>query len=442
MNAVLRVWWTFFTALPLQRVLAWIGAVWCGSFVLGGLVAGGDGLWVLGVVGLFVLVIFPSVFASAAVFRALSAPRANQLLPHFRARMLVGITLFMVAVLAPFALLLLNERTGGGPTPLEVIGYVLTVSTALFMWMFMMFGDWRWVWLWIVVPAVFGLIGLSSSSARELLSGIPAGAWPGAALLAWVAFVAWYVRARRIRPVMYVPQPPAGAWARTDLDGTVTRELALRTLVTGEPPRQGRRTLGYGIGTNIGLAVITLVLLTSFAGFASFTSFVWPFGTMLLLWGKATSIVHRSRLLWLRMPGSREAVRGEVERALLRTARGGVLVIVGIAAVYAASPLVDAHPQQLLAGFALATCAALFSTYLAFASIPGRALHLVSFGLMTALQLVLLLPPSPSLAAIGIVIAAELGGAILFRVLAVARWRHVDWVRLRPLPASNMFRGT
>jgi hypothetical protein len=96
----------------------------------------------------------------------------------------------------------------------------------------------------------------------------------------------------------------------------------------------------------------------------------------------------------------------------------------------------------MLAGFALVTSAALFSTYIALASIPGRALHLVSFAAMMALQFALLGSRSPSLTAIGIVVAAQLGGAIAFRVLAIRRWRHVDWVRLRPLPTSNMFRGT
>jgi hypothetical protein len=441
MNAVLRVWWTFFTALPLQRLLAGLGAVWCGLLVLGQLVAPvGARLWILGLIGLFVLVIFPSVFASAAVFRALSAPRANQLLPHFRARMLVGLTLFMVAVLAPFALLFLNERTGNGPTPLEIIGYVLAVSTTIFMFMFVLFGDWRWVWLWIVIPFVFAAAA-SSGTTREMLGAIPAWAWPGAGVLAWIGFVAWYVRARRIGPVMYAPQPPARAWTQPELDGPITRELALRALVTGQPPSRGRRSLVLIIALNAGLAIVVLVLITSFAGFASFTSFVWPFATMLLLWGKATSIVHRSRLLWLRTPGPREAVRREIERALLRNARAGVLVIVGVAAVYAISPLVATEPQQLLAGLALATGAAVFSTYIALASIPGRALHLISFAIMMALQLVLLSPPSPSVTAIGVVIAAELGGAIAFRLLAIRRWRHVDWVRLRPLTTSNMFRG-
>jgi hypothetical protein len=443
MSAVLRVWWTFFTALPLQRLLAGIGAAWCGLLLLGQLVTpGGEGLWILGVVGLFVLVIFPSVFASAAVFRALSAPSANQLLPHFRARMLVGITLFMLAVLAPFALLFMNQPTGSGPTPLEIIGYVLAVSTAIFMWMFVLFGDWRWVWLFIAIPFVLAWV-VSTGTTREMLAVIPSWAWPGAAVLAWIVFFAWYVRARRIRPLMYVPQAPAGAWARAELEGTLTRELALRALATGQPPGQKGRALV--VRTAWLLAPTVIVVLGAFLflpaplwEFFSFTSFVWPFGTMMLLWGHATGIVHRSRLLWLRTPGSRDAVRREIEHALLRNLRGGLLLLFGAAALYV-SPLVAAAPQQVLAGFALTACAGLFSTYLALASVPGRALHLVGFGLMMALQFALL-GPFKSPLSIGIVTGAELVGALAFRALAMRRWRHVDWLQLRLLPTSNMFR--
>jgi hypothetical protein len=355
--------------------------------------------------------------------------------------MLVGVALFMAALLAPLALLFVSESTAGRPTPLEFIGYMLAVSTAIFMWMFALFGDWRWVWLWIAVPFVFGWLGLSSPTGRALLAAIPAWAWPGAAVLAWIVFVAWYVRARRIGPVIFAPQPPAAAWARADLDGSVTRELALRALVTGQPPGRMGRALVFSIALNVGLAfIVVFFLMASFTGFFAFTSFVWPFAAMLVLWGKATAIVHRSRLLWLRMPGSRETVRREIERALLRNACAGVLVIVGVAAVSAASPLVDASPEQVLAGFALVASAALFSTYLAFASIPGRVLHLVCFAVMMALQLALLGPLSSPTTA-GIVIAAQIGGAIALRALAMRRWRHVDWLRLRPLPAANLFRG-
>jgi hypothetical protein len=338
--------------------------------------------------------------------------------------------------------LFLNQRTANGPTPLEVIGYVLAVSTAIFMWMFVLFGDWRWVWLFVVMVFVLA-VGLSSAVTREMLAAIPAWAWPGAAVLAWIAFFAWYVRTRRIRPVMLAPQAPAGAWARSDLEGTLTRALALRALATGQPPGQKSRALALRtawVAGNIVIVVFGAVLFlpAPLTQFFSFTSFLWPFGTMLLLWGYATGIVHRSRLLWLRTPGPRDAVRRKIEHALLRNLGGGLLLLVGVAALYA-SPLAAAPPQQVLAGFALAACAAFFSTYLAFASIPGRALHLIGFGLMMALQFALL-GPFKSPLNIGIVTGVELAGALAFRALAMRRWRRVDWLRLRPLPQSNMFR--
>jgi len=214
--------------------------------------------------------------------------------------------------------------------------------------------------------------------------------------------------------------------------------------MTGKPPSQKNRALVIRTAWVVGNVVILvlgafLFLPAPLTQFFSFTSFVWPFGTMMLLWGHATGIVHRSRLLWLRTPGSRDAVRREVEHALLRNLRSGLLLLVGVAALYL-SPLVAAAPQQVLAGFALAACAGLFSTYLAFASVPGRALHLIGFGLMMATQFALLGPFNSPLN-VGIVTVVELAGALAFRALALRRWRRVDWLQLRPLPTSNMFRG-
>jgi hypothetical protein len=450
MNAVLRVWWTFFTALPLQRWLGGIGAVLCSLIVMGALVSGEDGLWIFGLLVLFILAVFPTLFAGPAVLRALSAPRANQLLPHFRIRMLGAVALFVAALLAAFAFLFWNAPSpAGGRLQLQLLGYVFAFATAMFMWMFAQCGDARWVWLWIAMPLVLGIVRLSPSSGQALLAGTPAWTWPAAAVAAWIVFAAWYVRARRIGPVVFAPQARRGAWASADLERNLTRERALRTLVTAEPP--GRKTQAFVLFAALALgAVVIMVLLTPRGRLFPFTSFIWPFGAMLLLWGKATSIVHRSRLVWLRMPGPRDGVRREIERALLHNLRGAVLLLLGIAAIYA-SPLVGTAPTQVLAGLTAAACAALFSTYVAFASIPGRVLHLVSFALMMALQLALLgivpaieasKPASPSLTAVGIVAAVELGAAIALRALATQRWRHVDWLRLRPLPISSGWRGT
>jgi len=438
MNAVLRVWWTFFTALPLQRWLGGTGAALCTLLAAGGFVSGTYELWIFGLLVLFILAVFPTLFASPAVFRALSAPRASQLLPRFRARMLGAVALLVATLLAIFVLFFVTSAAAANRAlPLEPIGYAFAFATAMFLWMFVQFGDWRWVWLWLAAPAALGVLGLLAPESRALVAAVPAWAWPGAALLAWIGFAAWYVRARRIGPIRFNPQPRARAWASAELGGALPRDVALRMLVTARPPgREGWALALVGIVLGVNVAAMSVA-----APFFSFTSSFWPFGTMLLLWGHATSIVHRSRLLWLRMPGPRDAVRREVERALLRNVRGAVLLIVAAAVIYA-SPLVGASPQQVLAGFLLSACAALFSTYLAFASIPGRALHLVGFGLMIALQFPLLAPPFTSPTNVTIVTVAELGGAIAFRMLALRRWRQIDWLRLRPLPQSNMFRGS
>jgi hypothetical protein len=52
---------------------------------------------------------------------------------------------------------------------------------------------------------------------------------------------------------------------------------------------------------------------------------------------------------------------------------------------------------------------------------------------MVALQLGLLARPAPSATAVATVIAAEVVGVALLRVLAVRRWRRIDWSRLRQI---------
>ena len=77
----------------------------------------------------------------------------------------------------------------------------------------------------------------------------------------------------------------------------------------------------------------------------------------------------------------------------------------------------------------------------ALAATKGNLLQLASFAVLMVAQLGLLARSAPPLADVVIVTAIELVGAIAFRAIAVARWRRVDWVRLRPLPATNMFRN-
>ncbi|RPI57973.1 MAG: hypothetical protein EHM50_11310, partial [Lysobacterales bacterium] len=243
MNAVARVWWTFFTALPLQRWLAISGVVLAALLAIVGLVLR-EALFgvVFSSLALFILVVFPTLFSGAAVFRALSAARANRFLPQFRGRMLAAILALEATGLVLFALLLAALAWFGGRTmPLEPLIYAFAFGTAIFMLMFLVFGDWRFIWVWTGTFVVaFAVLG---QAAPRALAAIPASGWLVAALAAWVAFGGWYLRARRIKPLSLVPQPLSGRWSESRLGETATREQALRVLISGQLPWSGPRLL-------------------------------------------------------------------------------------------------------------------------------------------------------------------------------------------------------
>jgi hypothetical protein len=419
--------------LPLQRWLGGIGAG--GGALLGGAgLAVGRPIWLGGVLVLFIFAVFPALFASAAVFRALSAQRANRLLPHFRARMLGAVALLVASFLALVATLLLAP---GGATRAAILVYAFAFATAMFVVMFLQFGNWRWMAVWI--GGALLLAGLSAAPAtRGSLAAIPVWAWLAASAAVWIAFAAWYLRARHIGPLALVPEPPADAWTRTALDGPVTRADALRALVTAQPPRAQPRSVV--VPAAVGIVLLASFMLSPLARLVPFTSVVWPFATLMIVWGKSTSIVHRSRLLWLKLPGPRAAVRREIEATLLRNLGGTLLLLLGVAGFYL-SPLAAAPPLEVLAGFTLAAGAGLFGVYAALAATPGNIVHYAAFGLLVVVQLALVRPPSPSLTNVVIVVGLELVGATALRAFALARWRRVDWLRLRPLPRSNLFSG-
>ena len=99
MRAVLRVWWTLFTAVPLQRNFAWVGGILFGLAAVVGLFLR-EWFWLpLGYTAFVVFAAFPALFTAPALFRSLSAPRMFQLLPHLRLRMLIAVSLVLCALL-------------------------------------------------------------------------------------------------------------------------------------------------------------------------------------------------------------------------------------------------------------------------------------------------------------------------------------------------------
>lgn len=426
MNAVLRVWWTFFTAVPLQRVLGVIGGALFALGVIGWLLSGYSAWFANGFLAFVVSAGVPALFSAPAIFRSLSARRMCQLLPRFRLRMLLAVSLLLGALLAATFVFVLAEALQDGWSSLWAIGYPFAVLVATFLLLFLVFGDWRWSVLLMLAILLFGV----SVNEPAMLAVPPAWLWFATALGAWVIFAAWYLRVRQVRGIAPMPDSRSGV----DATRPVLRTVAIRVLLAPHTPRAADQ-IGLRNAPWL-LATLVIMFLIAF----SLTSFVAPLMSMVLSTQPSVTIVRQSRLLWLRIPGARDAVRGQVERALWRSLATvcGWLVV---AAAIAASPLMGHGAAEIALGFALAAGASIYAAYVALAAVRGISTYLWGFGSMALLLIGLLVLSAlfpdvfsaHSLTAPAVVAAVELAGAALLRALAVRRWRTVDWLRFKPL---------
>ncbi len=386
MSAVLRVWWTFLTALPVQGVLIVVGATLFGLAVVVALLMG-ESIWLaFGYLAFLVFAAFPALFTAPSLFRALSAPRMYQLLPHFRLRMLiaVGLLLCTLLVLAAGGIVmptLAAERA----FPLFALGVAAAFIVVMFLFFFLTFGDWRWG---LLAPISFvPLVKLRewSPATVDFVAALPAWVLPVAALGAWAIFSAWYLHVRQVRPVMLMPQQRAVA---VDAARPVRRAVAIRTLLASNPQLATSSEIGLRTTPLQLFAVaVVLALLTTGLRFFSLTTVFWPLAFMLFFGERSVAIVRQSRLLWLNVPGSRDAVRSEVEKALWRNWAIGTACLVFIAMI-AASPLVGAGAVRALLGLAVTAGAAIYGTYVAMAAVPSVATYFWGFGPMVLLHIV------------------------------------------------------
>jgi hypothetical protein len=355
-----------------------------------------------------------------------------QLLPHFRLRMLIALSMLLCT------LLVLSAGVLVGPTlatarafPFFALAFVVAFLVAIFLVFFLAFGDWRW---FAALPlALVALVSLRawSPATAGFLAALPAWVWSATAIGAWAIFAAWYLRVRQVRPVTLMPQHRA---VELEAARPVPRAIAIRTLLASSRPPAAFQETGYRPTTPLRFlvwAVVITVLMTGLR-FVSLTGVFWPLTLMLLYGERSLAIVRQSRLVWLKIPGSRDAVRVEIEKVLWRNLGFGAAILAIVAAI-AASPLVGAGAARALLGLAVTAGAALYGTYVAMAAVTSVATYLWAFGPMVLLQIVLLGRAEPSLTAVAVVAGLELAGAALLRLLAIRRWRSVDWLRLRPL---------
>ncbi len=432
MRAVLRLWWTFFTAVPLQTVLFVVGCALLGLPAVVALLRR-EPIWLaFGYLAFVVLAALPALFTTPALFRMLTAPRMYQLLPHFRLRMLIAVSLLLGTLLVLSAGFLVAPALATERAfPFFALGVAAAFIVGFFLVLFLAFGDWRWSVLLPLALATLVVLPKWSPATAGFFAAAPAWVLSAAALGAWAIFAAWYLSVRQVRPVMLMPQQRAVA---VDATRPVPRAVAIRTLLASNPLRTapqtgGLRTAGFRAPVSLLVGPITLAVLFPQAYSCTL---LWALAFMLFSGERSGAIVRQSRLLWLQVPGSRDAVRSEIEKVLWRNLGFGVAFLVVIAAI-SASPLVGASPARALLVLAMTASAAIYATYVAMAAVPNVATYLWGFIPMAALQIVLLARSEPSLTAVAIITGTELTSAALLRLLAIRRWRTVDWLRLKPL---------
>lgn len=429
MSAVLRVFWLYFTAFPVQRWLTGVGAAIGAVLVVVGLLSSEARIGVgLGALTFTIFTAVPALFAGGALLRALSAPRSHQLLPYFRVRALLAAALLVASLVLWFGTAYGVALLGNQGVPAAVlIVYPFGFITAVFVWVWLFSADWRWWSAFLSLPlcvVVLGRTGWGASGAGSLVLPVLIGA-----SLAWAAFAAWYLRVRRVRPLMVMPAArKADGWA-----GQLTREAAMRATVAWDGQPSLTRTLlaavGRGGGTGIVL-LIAVLLLPQVDRLPSLTSFIWPFVSMSLVGGHVGFVVRQSRLLWLKVGGGRDEIWRTIERAAWRT--GLTAFTVAMSTMLLVTVSLGTSARELILGAALCVSAAMYAGYLALATVPGVRVQVVGYGLMTIVQLALLARADPAVTSIAIVLVTQLLGAVLLRALAIRRWRQIDWRLVQP----------
>ena len=436
MSAIARVCWLFFSAFPVQRWLGVLGSALL-AIGLGAAVLGVD--WrlsaMLGFIAFAICALFPAAMAAGGVVRALSAPHNHQFLPFFRVRALLATGLLMALLLAPFCLVFFVQAApnGEGP-PVEAVVFAFGALTAMFLAMFVITGDWNRMFLVLGLLFALSLWLRLEGPLRLRDAGVSFAALIGAASAgAWLIFVVWYLRVRRIRPPMLAP---SGRLSR-ELGPTevLSRAAAGRALMNGvieeSPRRVWLRVIGAGVVVGGGIGLFTYLSKSSSRP-PPLTAFFWPFVMMILMAELAYRLARQSRLLWLHLPGPRAEVLRAVEAA---TARRYLWMTAFNLSLFA-MVLALQGPALRDTGWALALAlsAALYGSYVGLAAVGGFGRLIFGCAPMAIIQLsVLGISGAASALGLAATVAVQLLGAGALRLLAARRWRGIDWLRFRPL---------
>lgn len=439
MKTLLQLLRVAFWLHPLQRTLTLVGA----GIALTGLV---NANWnmrsslpgttlPLMFLGFAVMLLLPLLLGGAWL-RVLSAPRAMQLLPRARGRLLGGTLAILLAatLLWIFAYWWAFQSSPPRYRPgaeAYALMYMLTLTFATQcligafiasrgpVWMLVVLG------LWSAPHLLLPLFGFDD--AARLLTG-PVGI--GMVLAAWLAFSIWYLRARQIG---------RQGWLRNVEATPASMDVQVRPL--SRAVAMDRWLLGAGTPLSVGLqwtfGVALLLAVQLWLGLGR-DGAARPVASLLfdtlsasglvlgaLSWGVAT----RSRALWLRAGETRMQLFSRGEGLMLRTALAVLLPLLLMGCIawhwmpgapawplpYVAGALLAPGLQAVWFGLALARRGGMFAAIAALLVIAGWY-----YGLVQPLAQARATPPWT-------VLALQLALVVALRFIAAHRWRHLDW---------------
>lgn len=450
MKGILRSALLFCFAWKLQRVFL-------GASVLLSVVT----LWVVGMVRpspgvvtigatlsnlLSILCVWGTVCIGSVTFRATSAPRTLNLIPHARLQLMLGVLLAEVLLTAFLTLRITVLQRLAGPLAGD-FGSVCTLYFTEFLmmslsafWMFFLGSNSRrdrWLAelaLLIPVAALVWRTQMVVVFHRAGTAGVAA-----ATIAAWILFAIGYLRARRVAP----PALLTDGWGAARMLHTKaieSRHAALKIYLLGRPSvlHAGWPDVALILAFNAVYVVgmLTLPALGRHLGFVLTATFLAAGGIGL---GRTRPIAQRARALWIRSGYSRWELFKTAERlSLLYLACLGIPTLVVSALEWMVLPQGSADWTYLL-GVGLATL--LCDVYFGLASL--KRLSSSPFGVIAPIALdgAILMPDSLWLSwgvssPHTLVLTTEILLAVALRFLAQWRWQRLDWLICKPAPIS------
>ncbi len=409
--------------------------------------------------GIMTAVVSP-VVVDPMLFRALSAPRSIQLIPHGRLKLLLGVfcaqLLLAVFIGTAFGALVaigVQPPPHGGGTTSALVGTTCVLAFAALTLFFVIF-SWTLqyrlaaiVWLPFVVGPRLLSFAFPRLHAAALTTPRGLAIVLMASLLAWLLFAVTYARTGHINRPLWntvglgsVPKRTSSPHASIPREPQYRRREAIRILLTGSA--HVRRT-SVLIVLGIGALSILLTLLTM-AARADKAPLMWPFITCLfagLVPGIfAIVIARRAKYLWLITGMGRAELFATIETEcwwmITLTAGAAMIMAIPLLAFWIHTDPLNAQALEVLA---VPFAAGSAFVYVSLLTVRGNRLadNLVLAGNAVLLFAEMVSAEShsqllPALICLQIILVP------LLREVARRRWNNIDWLLIRqPLPAAR-----